>query len=488
MISNFIYILFYTLAIINYLFALFVVFFERKNPSTIWAWLLVFAIVPCFAFVIYLIFGFEGRKDRLFTKKRYDDEIILNDYLDMNPSVITNQINLTEKKKIIDGHHTEYLNDVVLLSIFASQSPYTHNNSVMAFHDGMSKFDALFEDIKNAKKFIHLEYYIFNDDVLGNKIIAMLCEKLKEGVEVKLLIDGIGNIPHRKKLTKPLIEAGGEFAYFLSPIFFRINNRDHRKIAVIDGNIGYIGGINIGDEYIGNSKEYGYWRDSHIRVEGDSVHLMEVRFISDWNFCTKGERIKVEEKYFPPINPVKNGIPIQIISSGADSVFDGIQQSYFKMITEANESIYIETPYFVPDDSILEALKIAALSGHDVKIIIPYKPDHIIVKPAALSYIGELLEAGVKCYLYKSGFIHSKVITMDSMITSVGTANMDIRSFKLNFEVNAFIYDRKITEEFNNAFERDLRSCIELTPADYMRMGRVERMKEAFCRLISPML
>ncbi|MBR1443242.1 MAG: cardiolipin synthase, partial [Firmicutes bacterium] len=486
--SDFIYILLYALAVINYLFALFVVFFERKNPGTIWAWLLVFALVPCFPFVIYLIFGFEGRKDRLFTKKRCEDEEILNDYLDMNPSVIADQIGLTSKKNIIDGHHTEYLNDVVLLSIFASQSPYTHNNSVTAFHDGMSKFEALFEDIKNAKKFIHLEYYIFNDDVLGNKIISMLCEKLKEGIEVKLLTDGIGNFPPGRKLVKPLIDCGGEFAYFLSPIFFRINNRDHRKIAIIDGNIGYIGGINIGDEYIGNSKKFGYWRDSHIKVEGDSVHFMEVRFISDWNFCTKNKKMKIEEKYFPPVPRINNGIPIQIISSGADSVFDGIHQSYFKMITEANESIYIETPYFVPDDSILQALKIASLSGHDVKIIIPYRPDHIIVKPASLSYIGELLDAGVRCYLYKSGFIHSKVITMDSMITSVGSANMDIRSFKLNFEVNAFIYDRKITEEFNRAFERDLLNCVELTPAEYMRMGRTERMKEALCRLISPML
>jgi cardiolipin synthase len=214
---------------------------------------------------------------------------------------------------------------------------------------------------------------------------------------------------------------------------------------------------------------------------------MELRFQMDWNF-TKGSKIQFDKKYFPDIPKQESSVPMQIVSSGPDTRWNNVHYGYFRMITEANKRIYIATPYFVPDDSILEALKTAALSGVDVRIIIPANPDHFFVYWSSLSYLGELLEAGVRCYEYTKGFIHSKVISMDGMISSVGTANLDVRSFKLNFEVNAFMYDENLTSEIDEQFKRDFKDCHEITLYEYEARGRVTKIREAFSRLISPLL
>jgi cardiolipin synthase len=345
----------------------------------------------------------------------------------------------------------------------------------------------LIKDIKEAEHFIHLQYYIVRDDKLGKRIIRLLADKAREGVEVKFLYDGMGNALNSPMFNKPLKEAGGEVQLFLPPKGIRINYRNHRKLAIIDGKIGYIGGLNIGDEYLGEVKRFGYWRDTHIRVVGDCVHDMELRFQMDWNF-TKGTKIGFNEKYFPYIPKQADSVPMQIVSSGPDTRWNSVQHGYFRMITEANRRIYIATPYFVPDDSILEALKTAALSGVDVRIIIPGTPDHLFVYWSSLSYLGELLDAGVRCYEYTKGFIHSKVISMDGMISSVGTANVDVRSFKLNFEVNAFMYDERVTAEIDAQFARDFRDSHEITKDEYDTRSRQTKIREAFSRLISPLL
>lgn len=488
MLSDFFSILFYVLIILNFLFAVFVVFYERKNPAVTWSWLMVLTLIPCFGFMIYLVFGFEGRKHTKFSVKAKDDEILLDEYLKSNIPAIQKQIKFLSQKNILKQAGTEHLNDIVFLNLISSKSSFTKNNSLQLFHEGNSKFKKLLADISEAKEYIHMQYYIVRNDDIGNEIINALAKKAREGVEVKFLYDGMGNVTNSKNFCKPLIEAGGNIGIFLPPYFIRINFRNHRKICVIDGKIGYVGGLNIGDEYLGRVKRFGFWRDSHIRIVGDSIKELELRFIADWNFTSKDNKLSIQPKYFPDVDKQPKEIPMQILSSGPDTKWNNIQYGYFKMITEADKNIFIQTPYFVPDDSIFEALRIAALSGIDVRIMIPAHPDHPFVYWSSLSYLGELLEAGVKCYKYEKGFIHSKLITMDGLITSIGTANMDIRSFKLNFEVNAFIYDKNVTSEFNKEFIKDLNDCTEITLNWYNNRPRLTRLKEAISRLISPML
>ncbi len=487
MISEFIQILVYTGTIINFIFLFFVVFYERKNPSTIWAWLMVLALVPVCGWIFYLVFGFEGRKHIKFAQKAIKDETMLSDFMRNNSHLFHEQFNLLIKKNILPIPNTEHLNNIVTMNMNSCASAYHTNNSVKVYNEGEAKFNDLLNDIKSAKSFVHMQYYIVRDDELGREIIKALAEKAKEGVEVKFLYDGIGNVFNSPNFNKPLKEAGGEVQLFLPPRWIRVNYRNHRKLAIIDGKIGYIGGLNIGDEYLGKVKRFGYWRDTHLRVVGDCVHDIELRFAMDWNY-TKGNKLMLEDKYFPLIPQQKNPVAMQILSSGPDTRWNSVQFAYFKMMTEADKNIYITTPYFVPDDSVLTALKTAAISGVDVRIIIPAKPDHFFVYWSSLSYLGELLDAGVRCYEYTKGFTHAKVMTMDGLISSVGTANMDIRSFKLNFEVNAFIYNKDVTSVLEKQFIDDLRHCREITKENYSRRSRFVKIREAFARLISPLL
>lgn len=487
LIGEFWYIFLAILFVVNLLFGVFVVFFEKKNPAVIWAWLMVLAFIPCVGFIIYLIFGFEGRKHKWFDKKRHEDIAILKDFEKKFPDLVKRNLPDNFNERILPIEHTWHLNDFIRMNYNSCGSIYRKDNKITAYHEGNSKFKALMKDIKNAKKYVYMEYYLMHDDKLGNIIMDLLAEKAKEGVEVKVLYDGIGNYRNKPNFRRKLNKAGGEARIFLPPRGIRINYRNHRKIAIIDGVIGYVGGLNIGDEYIGAKKRFGFWRDSHIRIEGSAVYDLQLRFIMDWNF-TKGKKIVIENKHFPEIKSDKTNINMQIVSSGPDTSHDNIYYGYFRMITEANKNVYIESPYFAPDDGLLEALKTAALSGVDVKIIIPAKPDHFFVHSCSLSYIGELLESGVRCFEYRKGFIHSKVMTMDGIVTSVGTANMDIRSYKLNFEVNAFIYNNDVTAEFDKQFNIDINDCTEITLENYKKRGIIQKIKESFARLISPLL
>lgn len=475
MFTEFLVVLLSVFIILNIIFCFVVVFFERKNPAVTWAWLMVLTFLPVIGFIIYLIFGFDGKKSYKFIKKAKNDDILFALYDKQTKKHETNINDFTDAQKSIINLNKQSSNSILYC-----------DNSVKMFHEGKSKFKSMLEDIKNAKSYIHMEYYIIRNDTLGETIINALAEKAAAGVEVKFLVDGIGNMLNSKKLYQPLIKAGGKVEIFLPPYFFRINYRDHRKICVIDGKYGYIGGLNIGNEYLGIVKRFNFWRDTHLRIEGSCLKELELRFIADWNFASKNI-MKPDIKYFPDIK-FKGDKKMQIVSSGPDSHYDSIRHCYFKMMTHAKKSIYVQTPYFVPNDSILEALRTSALSGVDVRIMIPNNPDHPFVYWASLSYLGELLNAGVKCYKYKNGFIHSKVVTIDSEICSVGTANMDIRSFSLNFEVNAFIFDNQLSEELNKEFYNDLKYCDEIFYDEYKKRSNIVKIKESFSRLISPML
>lgn len=473
--------------ILNVILAGIVVFFERRKPSSTWAWLLVLFFIPVIGFLLYLIFGKDGKKEKVFAaKEKYDQQVYYKYMLHDHHTIAKVQ----EQKEIIENRgrllEASYLTELAYLHINAGYW-ITFNNEVTRFVDGNSKFDALFQDIRQAKKYIHMEYYILRGDGLGKKLIHELALKAKEGVEVRFLYDGMGCNRLPKDFFQELHENGGHTAAFMPPFIVRLNYRDHRKLCVIDGQVGYVGGFNIGDEYLGIVKRYGNWRDTHLRIEGDAIDQLQIRFMMDWNFTAQTYKVPLNRSFFPE-RPQFEGVKMQIVSSGPDTQWKNIRNGYFKMMNDASHHIYLETPYFVPDDGILEALRVAALSGVDVRVIIPGNPDHLFVYWASMSYLGELLEAGVRCYQYEKGFIHAKAIFVDGEVCSIGTANMDIRSFDLNFEVNAFIYDETLTRELEKDFLNDLRDCVEITIEWYNNRKWWFKLKESVARLVSPML
>lgn len=284
------------------------------------------------------------------------------------------------------------------------------------------------------------------------------------------------------------IRVGEFFPAFLGRFQMRFNYRNHRKIVVIDGKCAYVGGFNVGDEYISKNKKFGYWRDTHLKIEGAAVNDLHIRFLLDWNYTTK-ENLFGIEKYFnnKPLHYNRN-VGVQIISSGPDSKRQEIRDNYLRLINKAKERIYVQTPYFIPDDSVLQALKIAALSGVDVRLMIPCKPDHPFVYWATYSYAGDLIDAGVRCYCYEAGFLHAKGMVVDGLVSCYGTANMDRRSFALNFEVNAVVYDPDVSWQLEKKFLEDLTKCREITRFNYNRRTLWIRFKEQISRLLAPLM
>lgn len=468
---------------INIILAILLVFFERRNPTTTWLWLMVLTFLPGIGFILYLFLGQDLSKNKLFKVKEEEDNCF--------QIMVENQEEQIDKNEFYfkDPNFYQY-EEIIKMHLISSKAFFSRDNKVELYFSGEEKFKNLFESISKAQRYIHLEYYIFKKDELGAKVIDALAKKASEGVEVKLLVDGMGGRTLNKRFLQPLRDAGGEVAFFFPPfvplLSIRINYRNHRKICIIDGKEAYLGGFNIGNEYLGYSKKLGNWRDTHIKIEGSAISSLQWRFFLDWRFATDKE-IGNCQSYIAEQN-TENTIGMQIVSSGPDSKWPSIKDGYLKMISNAREKVYIETPYFIPDDSIFEALKVAGLSGLDVRVMIPNKPDHPFVYWASLSYIGELLEAGVKFYTYEKGFLHSKVVIMDDFVSSVGTANLDIRSFKLNFEVNAFIYDENINIKLTERFKNDLKHCKEITLEYYKNRSRIVRIKESISRLLSPIL
>ena len=346
--------------------------------------------------------------------------------------------------------------------------------------------------MKQAKRYIHMQYYIIRNDELWQEVEKVLIQKAREGVAVRVLFDSMGcrTMKNRdwERLEKEGIQVAEFFPALLGQLQLRVNYRNHRKIVVIDGRVGFVGGFNVGREYLGRDKKFGYWRDTHLCIEGAAVTSLAVRFVLDWNYAAK-ENLFLEDSLFEIPQYTRNGRdPVQIISSGPDSKTKMIHDNYLRLIHRAQDHVYIQTPYFIPDDSILDALKIAAKSGVDVRIMIPCKPDHPFVYWATYSYIGEMVAAGAKCYVYNNGFLHAKTLSIDGMVACVGTANMDFRSFGLNFEVNAVIYSERTVQRLERAFENDMTLCTQVTRKVYDERGLVIKAKEQFSRLLSPLL
>ncbi|MDO5456902.1 MAG: cardiolipin synthase [Atopococcus tabaci] len=473
--------------IINTILAIITVFKEKREISATWAWLLVLNLLPGLGFILYSFLGRKISQDQIFDLKtqkligisqvvEHQKEHLKKDTLTFPPSI---------------DHDETY--QLIRLIINKGNAPITSQNSVQIYNDGHDKFEQLIKDIYTAQDHVHIMYYIFRDDRLGSRIIQALEDRASQGVEVCLMFDSLGSRGVRQSSFEQLISQGGKVIRSLEreyKIFnTNINFRNHRKMVIIDSKIGYIGGFNVGDDYLGEYDHMGYWRDTHLRLEGESVLALHARFIMDWNASTKDESIKLKprEEYFVE-HPCETNTMVQLLSSGPDNEDQMNKKAFMKMISQASESIVIQTPYFIPDEGFMETLKIAIASGIDVKMMIPNKPDHPFIYQATLYYARELVDAGAEIYIYDNGFIHSKFMVIDGAISTVGTSNFDIRSFKLNFEINAYLYSDELSQQLVQDFNNDIDLSYQLTEERIGEFTKWELFKQAFSRLLSPIL
>ncbi|MHC1684296.1 MAG: cardiolipin synthase [Clostridiaceae bacterium] len=473
------------LTIISYLILLVIscsiIFLERKSAEKTIAWLLVFVVLPPVGIFLYVFVG------RNWKRRRLSDERALKELRELI-------------KPILRKDKYKKYTSLVNLVTNNSESPVFYNNKIKIYKDGCEKFKEFKEDLLSAKNNIHLEYYIVNSDELGNEIKDILIQKVKEGVEIRFIIDKMGSAHTKKRFIDEMKENGIDveiYSYFLAPflrlINTQVNYRNHRKIAVIDGKIGYIGGINIGNEYLGKGK-LGYWRDTALRIEGEAVLGLQGFFLDDYIDIKNVNKSKMLlprdiKSLFPSFKERYDESLVQFVKSGPNSEYPNIMHAILKMITMATKKINITTPYFVPNESIMEALKIAILSGVDVKIVFPGRGDHFLVHYASRTYLYELVKCGAKVYFYKEdSFVHSKVITIDGAFGSVGSANMDIRSFELNYEANAIVYDENVIQELDRQFYYDIKES-RLLDVDYFEnSNRKTKMLESFSRILSSLL
>ncbi|PIO81111.1 cardiolipin synthase [Pediococcus damnosus] len=484
---NWVHIVIELIIAVNLIAAVITVLREKRDIAATWAWLLVLFFLPVVGFIFYSFVGRKLPKNKMFQLKK-ETKLELELILERQSKELNDDH--TEADKVVEdasGMATMFMN--------ADSAFLSHRNRVKLITDGKELFHDMFEDIEKAKKHVHVEFYTFYDDQIGRDVLHLLEKKAKEGVEVRVLWDSWGSMGTKSKFFKHLRELGGYAAPFLGThsavTDFRLNFRDHRKIVVIDGQVAYTGGFNIGDQYLGRSKKFGYWRDTHMRIVGSAAYSLQARFVRDWNATDHENPINTvfdpESEYFP-VAKVNGNTSLQIVSSGPDSETENIKLGYLKLINSAHRSIWIQSPYLIPDDSVMDALHMAALSGVDVRIMIPHMPDHVFVYRATQYYARQCAKWGIQVYNYDAGFLHAKTMVVDGKLGSVGSANMDFRSFSLNFEVNAFIYDKKIAHELEEIFKDDIQKSTLQTTEMYDNQSWWLKFKQDFSRLLSPIL
>lgn len=455
---------------------------QKGDPLKTISWILVVFLLPIAGIILYFFFGKNYRKEKIFSRKGLID-------LEQMRLLSDDQfVNLPHKDIFLSDKVRSKIN-IMRLLLNSSKSLLTEKNKVDVLQNGRATFDSIIEAIEGAKHHIHLEYYIIDDDHIGNLIRKLLIKKVQEGVKVRFIYDDVGCWSLPKHFVDSMTDAGIEIYPFL-PVRFplltnKINYRNHRKIVVVDGKIGFVGGLNIADRYLQGSEELGIWRDMHLRLEGEAVNSLQVIFLVDWYFVS--EEIVKGEDYFPAVEVDEHHF-VQITASGPDSDWASIMQAYFAAISSAKSTIYISTPYFMPNESILTALKTASLSGLDVRIMLPARSDSKMVFWSSRSYVNELLEAGIRIYFYEKGFPHSKLLLVDGVLSSIGTANMDIRSFDQNFEVSALIYDEAITLDLQRSYLTDLQQSTEIKSDAWEKRSRWDSVKESVARIFSPLL
>lgn len=469
--------------VVNLLTMAFMIFKEKRSTNSIIAWILILYLAPYVGFIVFILIGRKMNNANMFGFKNAELNTFKS-YLNKNE----------EKNKYNKESLYEKNKDMILALEAMDYSPYRNDNNVSMYSDGKLFFNELLESLKKAKKSINIEFYIFKNDDIGTKILNVLEEKAKEGVEVRLLYDSVGSRSLNRNVLNKLINEGGKvgefFPSWLKFININMNFRNHRKIVVIDNNVGFVGGFNVGDEYLGKDSKFGYWRDTHIKFTGSAVNDLNLRFLADWRYATK-EEVSLEEIFEAnEENSNSNNVGMQIVSSGPNlSDKYEIKMAYLKMIQKAKKYLYIQSPYLIIDNSISDSLKLAAASGVDVKIMIPGKGDHPFVYWANLVYAGDLIKEGIRVFHYdKNAFLHAKTVVIDDEVCSIGTANMDTRSFELNFEVSSFIYSEKIAKEQKYEFENDMKKCEELTLEKYQNRSRIVKIKESLSRLFSDVL
>ncbi|SER95029.1 cardiolipin synthase [Salipaludibacillus aurantiacus] len=457
-----------------------VIFLENRNPSKTLTWLVVLGTLPVVGFFFYLLFGQNQRKSKSFKEKAIMDEQAFYQIEGTKP--------VDESKLNEMGHHQRNL---FKLAHKLANNPISFQTDTKVLTDGKETFAHIKQALKQAEDHIHMEYYIVRDDEIGREIKEILIEKAGNGVKVRFLYDAVGCWNLNKSYMKELNEAGVEAVPF-SPVRFpvlthKMNYRNHRKIIVVDTRYAFIGGLNIGDEYLGKNRYFGHWRDTHLFIKGEAIRSLQLIFLRDWYYATGKSVLK--QHYLSPLLPVRDlEGGVQMIASGPDTRWEILKKLFFAMITSAKKSIWIASPYFIPDEDILSALRIASLSGVDVRLLVPSRPDKRIVFYASRSYFPELLEAGMKIYEYNQGFMHSKVIIVDHEIASIGTANMDMRSFHLNFEANAFLYKTRSVESLVSDFIYDMEHSTIIRHELFQKRPLVQKVTESTSRLFSPLL
>ena len=464
------------------------IIYDTQSTTKTLAYLMFAIFVPFFGIFFYFFFGINYRNRKMYSKK-------LTDNSDLSKRLRDHLYQSSKKTFEESGAEVKSNKELAYLLLNDGMSPLTSRNSVRLLINGEKKFPEVLKALQGAKHHIHIEYYIFDDNGIGNEIGDILIKKAQEGVAVRFIYDDFGSSSIRKQFVQRLRENGVKAFPFLKISFLlfanRINYRNHRKIIVIDGHTAFVGGIN--GRYRESNKEGDtkslYWRDTHLRIDGPGILHLQYLFLCDWNFCAN-EKLKPEETFFPHVNNYDKGDDkvVQIAASGPDSATPTILFSLLQAINLATKEILITTPYFIPGESLLDALRIASLSGLSVKLLVPDKSDSVLVNAAARSYYDDLLKAGVQIYLYRKGFVHAKTLVSDRKIAIVGTANMDFRSFDLNFEVNAIVYDRGIANELADAFYEDIKDAVKINEINWSHRSKVKQLAQKAARLLSPLL
>lgn len=480
----FVYEIFYVIILV--LVCIRIIYDTRSHTKTL-AYLVFAIFVPVIGIGFYLMFGTNYRKRKLYSHKLVENDVLAKKLED---EIFRYSESTFDKS---DSEVKEY-KELAIMLLKDNKSPLTANNNVKLLVNGESKFPDVLAAIKEAKDHIHIEYYIYDDDETGALVSEALIQKAKEGVTVRFMYDDFGSRSIRKRMVKQLKEAGVKVFPFYKVIFIllanRLNYRNHRKIIVIDGRIAFVGGINVADRYVNNEKKKKlFWRDTHVRIEGPGVRYLQYVFLCDWNFCSK-EVVQPNLNLFPSPHslPVKGTKVVQIAASGPDSDVPTILFSMLQGINLAQKEVLIATPYFIPGDSIMDSLQAAALGGVKIILLVPGKSDSAFVNLAARSHYADLLKAGVEVYMYRKGFLHSKTMVVDRKISIVGTANMDYRSFDLNFEVNAIVYDNEFSEELARVFFDDIKHAERIDPKEWNNRPSSIQLLEKTAGLFSPVL
>jgi cardiolipin synthase A/B len=448
---------------------------ENRSAQNTLLWTYILVLLPVLGYIFYVYSGQLQFKGEWFKDKRSSDRKLFEA--------------LSKKQRQLDlsglnDHQrcfASYLERVTLTN-------QSQNTMTKILINGEETFQEIKRRLKEANDFIHLEYYIFRYDRLGQELIEILMDKVQAGVEVRLIYDAFGSLSLSKSEIKKIEESGIKIQPFL-PIKTgwynqKFNFRNHRKIIVIDGKVGFVGGLNVGEEYLGENDDFGFWCDTHVMLKGEAVQMLHAVFLLDWKYIC-GERLFDEERYMKPVSTVGDGL-VHVVATGPETGDMG--DHFYAMISCATESIWIATPYFIPNQAILTALRIAARKGIQVRLMVPEANDGFLTQYATQSYFPELLRAGIEIYSYQKGFLHKKIIIIDGDLASIGTANLDMRSFHLNFEVNLFLTGTDSILDLVAYFEEDLKECRRIHPVEFEKRGMAVKWKESFARLFSGVL